>query len=74
MEISWNIHVKNEALQRIKEERNILYAIKRRKVKWSGHILRRYGIIKHVTEGKIKGRTEVIGRRAKRRKQVLDDL
>ena len=30
--------------------------------------------MKHVVEGKIEGRTEVTGRRGRRRKQILDDL
>jgi hypothetical protein len=36
--------------------------------------LRRKCLLKHVTEGKIKGRIEVTGRRGRRRKQLLDDL
>jgi len=40
--ISWTDRVKNEEmLLRVKEERNILHEIKRGKVKWIGHILRR---------------------------------
>jgi hypothetical protein len=35
MEITWTDHVKNEeVLHRVKEERNILPTIRRRKVKW----------------------------------------
>jgi hypothetical protein len=34
-----------EGLQRVKEERNILHTIKRRKANWSGHILRRNWLI-----------------------------
>jgi hypothetical protein len=45
--------------------------IKRRKVNWVGHILRRHHIRKHVIEGKIKGTIEVTGRRGRRRKQLL---
>jgi hypothetical protein len=33
--------VRSEVLWRVKEERNILHTIKRRKVNWIGHILRR---------------------------------
>jgi hypothetical protein len=37
--ISWTDRVTNEeALYRVKEERNILHTIKRRKVNWIGHI------------------------------------
>jgi hypothetical protein len=35
--ISWTDHVKNEeVLHTVKEERNILYKIKRRKANWVG--------------------------------------
>jgi hypothetical protein len=67
--ISWTDRLSNEeALQRVKEERNILRTIKRRKAKWIGHILRRNCIKNHVTDGKIEGRIEVARRRGKRRK------
>ena len=56
-------------LHRLKEERKILLTIKRRKVKWIGHILR-----ETVIEGKIEERINVTGRLGKRRKQLLDDL
>jgi hypothetical protein len=61
-------------LKRVKEERNILHSIKRRKANWIGHILRRNCLLRHVIEGKIKGRTEVTGRQERRSKQILDDL
>jgi hypothetical protein len=35
--------------------------------------LRRNCLLKHVIEGKIKGRIEVTGRGGRRRKQLLDD-
>ena len=63
-----------EVLQRVEEEGIVLHTIKRRKANWTGHILRKYCLTKHLTEGKIEGRIEVTGRRGKRRKQVLDDL
>jgi hypothetical protein len=47
--------------------------IKRRKVNWIGHILRRNCILKHVIEGKIM-RTEVAERGGRGRKQLLGDL
>jgi len=56
----------------VKEERNILHKIKRRKSNWIGHILRRNCLIKHVIERKIEGRTEVTGRQGRRRKRLLD--
>jgi hypothetical protein len=52
--ISWMDHVRNEhVLQRVKEVRNILQTIKRRKANWIGHILRSNYILKHIIEGKI---------------------
>jgi hypothetical protein len=42
-----------EVLYRIKEERNILPIIKRRKVDWIGHILRRDFLLKHIIEGRV---------------------
>jgi hypothetical protein len=43
--ISLTNRVRNEVLHRVKEERNILLKIKRRKVNWIGHIfLRKYFI------------------------------
>jgi hypothetical protein len=49
---SWTNHVKNEeVLHRVKEDRNMLHAIKRRKANWIGHMLRRNCLLKHVTEG-----------------------
>jgi hypothetical protein len=58
----------------VKEERNIVHTIKRRKANWIGHILRRNCLLKHVFEGKLEGRTEMTGREGIRRKQLLDDL
>jgi hypothetical protein len=70
--ISWTDCVRNEeVLHRVKEERNILHTIKRRKANWIGHKLRRNCLLKHVIGGKLEGRT---GRRGRRRKQLLDDL
>jgi hypothetical protein len=58
----------------VKEERNILHTIKRRKANWIGHILRRNCLLKHVIEGTLEGRIEMTGRRGRRCKQLLDDL
>jgi hypothetical protein len=54
--------VRNEVLHRVKEERNILHTINRRKGNWIGHIWIRNCLLKHVIEGKIQGRIEVAGR------------
>ena len=48
--------------------------IKRRKVNWTGHILRRNGLLKHIIGGKVEGKVEVTGRRGRRRMQLLDNL
>jgi hypothetical protein len=75
MKISWTDRVRNEeVLHRVKEGRNILHTIKRRKANWIGHILRRNCLLKHVIGGKLEGRIEMTGRRERRLKQLLDDL
>ena len=69
--ISWTDHVRNEeALLRVKEQRNILHEIRKRKANWIGHILRRNCLLNQVIEGKIKGEMEV----TRRRRKVLDYL
>jgi hypothetical protein len=39
-----------------------------------GHVWRRNCFLKHATGGKIEGRIDVVGRRLRRYKQLLDDL
>jgi hypothetical protein len=53
--ISWADRVRNEALEKVEEERNILQTVKRRKSKMIGHVLRRNCLLKHVIGGKIGG-------------------
>jgi hypothetical protein len=73
--ISWTDLVRNEdVLLRVKEQRNILHEIRKRKVNWIGHILRRNCILQRVTEGKIQSGIEVTGRQGRRRRKLLDDL
>jgi hypothetical protein len=72
--ISWLDRVKDEVLQKVKEERNILSTMKTRKANWIGNILRRNCLLKYISEGKIYWRTEVTGRRRRRSKQLLDDF
>ena len=73
--ISWTDRVRNEqVLLRVKEHRNILHEISKRKANWIGHILRRNCLLQGVIEGKIKGGIEVTGRRGRRRRKLLDDL
>jgi hypothetical protein len=55
---SWTDRVRNEVLHRLKEDKNILRAIKERKAKWVGHILRRNCLLKHVIEGKVEERSD----------------
>ena len=63
-----------EVLLRVKEKRNILHKIRKRKANWIGHILRRNCLLQRVIEGKIKGGIGVTGRRGRRRRKLLDDL
>jgi len=53
---------------------SVLRTIKRRKANWIVHISRGNYLLKHVTEGKIEEKIEVMGRRGRRCKQLLDDL
>jgi hypothetical protein len=57
-------------LLRVKEQRNILHEIRKRKANWIVHILRR----NWVTEGKIQEKIEVTGRQGRRRRKLLNDL
>jgi len=73
--ISWTDHVRNEdVLLRVKEQRNILHEIHKRKANWIGHILRRNCLLQRVNEGKINGGIEVTGRQGRRRRKLPDDL
>ena len=44
-----------EVLLRVKEQRNILHEISKRKANWIGHIMCRNCLLQQVNEGKIKG-------------------
>jgi hypothetical protein len=58
--ISWSDHVRNEeVLLTVKEQRNILHEISKRKANWIGHILRRNCLLQGVIEGRIKSGIEV---------------
>ena len=73
--ISCTDHVRNEdVLLRVKEQRNILHEIRKRKANWIGHILRRNCLLQRDIEGKIKGGIEVTGRRGIKHRKLLDDL
>jgi hypothetical protein len=58
----------------VKEQRNILHEIRKRKTNWIGHILRRNCLLQWVTEGKIQGEIEVTGRQGRRHRKLWDDL
>ena len=58
----------------VKEQRNILHEIRKRKANWIGHILRRNCLLQRVIEGSLKGGIEVTGRRGRKRRKLLDDL
>jgi len=67
--------VKSEVvLLRVKEQRNILHEIRKRKANWIGHILRRNCLLQRVIEGKMQRGIEVTGKQGRRRTKLLDDL
>jgi len=73
--ISWTDHVRNEGvLLRVKQQRNILHEISKRKANWIGYILRRKCLLEQIIEGKTKGGIDVTGRRGRRRRKLLDYL
>jgi hypothetical protein len=51
-----------EVLYTVKEERNIIHTVNRRKGNWSGHVLCRNCLLKQVIGGKIEGRKELMRR------------
>jgi hypothetical protein len=59
---------------RVKEERNVLHTIKRRKANWIGHSLHRNCLLKHIIEGKTERSTAVMGRQGRRCNQLLDNI
>ena len=63
-----------DVLLTVKELRNILHGISKRKANWIGHILRRNCLLQRVIEGKIKGGIEVTGKRGRKRRKLLNDL
>jgi len=67
---SYTDHVKNvHVLHRVKEEKNILHTITRRKTTEIGHILSCNCLLKHAFEGQ-----EWTRRQGRRCKQLLDDF
>jgi len=54
--VSWTEHVRNEeVLLRVKEMRNILHEIRKRKSNCIGHLFCRNCLLQRIIEGKIKG-------------------
>jgi len=73
--IVWTDHVRNEeVLLRVKEQRNILHELRKRKANWIGHILLRNCLLQRIIGGKIQVGIEVTGRQGRRRMKLLDDL
>ena len=68
------LYENDEILHRVKEKRNIVHTIKRRKANWVGHILHRDCLLIHIIEVKTEERILVTGRRGRRRKHLLHDL
>ena len=63
-----------KVLPKVVVDGNILLTLKRRNANWIGHIWSRNRLLKHVIEGKIEGKMDVMVRGGRRRKQLLDDL
>jgi hypothetical protein len=63
-----------ELLLRVKEQRNILHEISKRKANRIGHILCRNCLLRQVIEGNTKGGVEVTGSQGRIRRKLLDDL
>jgi hypothetical protein len=70
--ISWSDRVRSRNISKSKEGQDTLYTVKKRKANLIGYIWRRNCFLKYAAEGKIEGRIEVVGRRVRRYKQLLD--
>jgi hypothetical protein len=60
--------------KKVTRDRNAPHKMKGRKVKWTDHILSRSCYLKHVIEGRIEVRIEVMGRRSRRCEQLLNGI
>jgi hypothetical protein len=65
---------KEEVLLSIKEERNILHEISKRKSNWIGHMLRRNCLLQRVIESKLKGGIDMTRKRERSCRKLLDEL
>ena len=63
-----------DVLLRVKEQRNILHEISKRKANWISYILRENCLLQLVIEVEIQGGIDVTERRGRRRRELLDDL
>ena len=72
--VATNLVRKEEALYGVKENRNNLHRVKRRKVNMFGYLLRWNRHLEHVIGWNIVGRVDVRRRGGRKRKQLLDDL
>jgi hypothetical protein len=73
--IIWTDRVRNEeVLLTVKEQRNILHEISKRKDNWIGYILCRNCLLQKGIEGEVKGGKEVTGRRGRTRRKRLVNL
>ena len=63
-----------DVLLRVKEQRNSLHEIRKRKAKWIGHIVRRNCLLQRVIKERHRGGIEVTGRQGRKRTKLLDDL
>ena len=57
--INWTDGVRNVVLHKVRYRKK-LHTVKRRKANWFGHILHRDYLLKHVIEGKIEERMEMM--------------
>ena len=57
--IGWTDRVRNDVLQRVKKEMNILQTVRRRNANWIVHTFRTNCIPKQVIDGKREGRIQV---------------
>jgi hypothetical protein len=59
VEIMWET---KEVLHKVKDQKNILLEVRKRKGNFIGHIMRRNCFLQQVIKGKIKGGIEVTGK------------
>lgn len=71
LKITWCDKITNEdVLKRMKEKRQVMNNIEKRRAAWIGHILRHEGLLHTLIEGATEGRNQ----RGRPRQEYLDDL